>query len=137
MQPGPLDPYGLVSKAGAWYLVADRGGRPRLFRTNRISDAVVTAEPVRRRDGVELARVWEEQRREVEHRSSGLRVVVRVGRRRLDGDEWLTAELDYPVPAAVCQLLQFGTDVEVIFPPEAVREVALAGLRELYEEHMA
>ncbi|MFD8935386.1 helix-turn-helix transcriptional regulator [Streptomyces sp. NPDC059578] len=136
MQPGPLDPYGLVSKAGAWYLVADRGGRPRLFRTDRISDAVVTAEPVRRRDGVELARVWEELRREVEHRSSGLRPAVRAGAVP-DGDEWLTAELDYPVPAAVCQLLQFGTDVEVIFPPEAVREVALAGLRELYEEHMA
>lgn len=178
-----VDPYGLVSKAGTWYLVADHGGRPRLFRTDRISDAVVTAEPVRRRDGVELTRVWEELRREVEHRSSGMRVVVRVHRKRLDmvrritaanfrgmpgpavaaagegdrdtgrresgrpdehgaapdGDEWLTAELDYPVPAAVCQLLQFGTDVEVVSPPEAVRELSLAvaGLRELYEERTA
>ncbi len=175
-----VDPYGLVSKAGTWYLVADHEGRPRLFRTDRISEAVVTAGPVRRRDGVELAQVWEELRREVEHRSSGMRVVVRVRRRRLDmvrritaanfrgvpgaataeddqragdtesgrpddhgaeadGEAWLTAELDYPVPAAVCQLLQFGTDVEVLFPPEAVREVAraVADLRELYEERTA
>ena len=27
-----LDPYGLVNKAGVWYLVADHRGQPRLFR---------------------------------------------------------------------------------------------------------
>ncbi|MBT2507483.1 YafY family transcriptional regulator [Streptomyces sp. ISL-98] len=156
-----VDPYGLVSKAGTWYLVADHEGRPRLFRTDRISDATVTAEPVRRRDGMELARVWEELRLEVEDRSTGMRVVVRVRRHRLDmvrritganfrgpasagadpdgsadegADGWLTVELTYPVPAAVCQLLQFGTDVEVLGPPEALRELsrAVAGLSSLY-----
>ncbi|MEU7580043.1 YafY family protein [Streptomyces sp. NPDC041068] len=151
-----IDPYGVVSKAGDWYLVADHEAVPRLFRADRIKEATVTAEAVRRRDGTELARVWEDLRQGVEERPAGIRVVVRVRRVRIDmlerittshfvgriedsgqsaeggaeadgkKDEWVTAELRYPVPAAVCQLLQFGTDVEVLEPPEAVGEVAWA-----------
>jgi predicted DNA-binding transcriptional regulator YafY len=42
-----VDPYGLVCKAGVWYLVADADGEGRLFRVSRVksaqvSDAVVT-----------------------------------------------------------------------------------------------
>ncbi|GAA2424478.1 helix-turn-helix transcriptional regulator [Streptomyces glaucus] len=211
-----VDPYGLVSKAGTWYLVADRAGRPRLFRADRLRGVAVTTEPARRRDGVELADVWEELRRKVESRGGGVVVRARVRRHRLDmlrritrphflgavgedpadveepmtggepvtgadpptggeprtrdeavgedpvlgasgpggeggasgeggdgfdgrdravaHDAWLTVELEYPVPAAVCQLLQFGTDVEVLGPPEAVREIsrAVAALAALY-----
>lgn len=36
-------------------------------------------------------------------------------------ETWLTVELEYPVPAAVCQLLQLGTDVEVLGPPRPSR----------------
>ncbi|CAL9446052.1 hypothetical protein SUDANB178_02319 [Streptomyces sp. enrichment culture] len=50
-----VDPYGLVAKAGVWYLVADRRGRPRLFRADRVRRARLLDEPVRRRPGVELA----------------------------------------------------------------------------------
>ena len=201
-----VDPYGLVSKAGTWYLVADLAGRPRLFRTDRLSGVAVTTEPVRRRDGVALVEVWEELRREVEYRGGGVVVRARARRHRLDmlrritrphflgatgegpldaeepmpgekpvageepptdgepavrgvpagepvrtvnggngkgddgrdgtaaDDTWLTVELEYPVPAAVCQLLQFGTDVEVLGPPEAVQEIsrAAAALAALY-----
>ena len=35
-----VDPYGLVCKAGIWYLVADSGGEPRLFRVSRVVSAV-------------------------------------------------------------------------------------------------
>ena len=35
-----VDPYGLVSKAGIWYLVADQDGEPRLFRVSRVLSAV-------------------------------------------------------------------------------------------------
>ncbi|MBB5934398.1 helix-turn-helix transcriptional regulator [Streptomyces zagrosensis] len=79
-----VDPYGLVAKAGTWYLVADRGGEPRLFRADRIAAATVTDEPVRRRAGTELADVWEALRREVEERPVAVRVRVRVRRSRLD-----------------------------------------------------
>ncbi|MEU2180713.1 hypothetical protein [Streptomyces thermolilacinus] len=36
-------------------------------------------------------------------------------------DQWLVVELGYPEPAAACQLLQFGTDVEVLGPPAPSR----------------
>ncbi|GAA2937108.1 hypothetical protein GCM10020221_36070 [Streptomyces thioluteus] len=151
-----VDPYGLASKAGVWYLVADERGAPRLFHADRLADFTVTDEPVRRRDGVELADVWEELRRGMEDRSTGVRVLVRVRQYRLDmlqritgpsflglsqddgasgdgegpaPDAWRTAELVYPVTGAVCQLLQFGADVEVVSPPGAVREMSLAVAR--------
>jgi predicted DNA-binding transcriptional regulator YafY len=79
-----VDPYGLVCKAGVWYLVADQGGEPRLFRVSRVVSAVVDSAAVRRRDGVELAGLWESLRRQVEERPAEVRVVVRVRREWLD-----------------------------------------------------
>ncbi|RKN38146.1 helix-turn-helix transcriptional regulator [Streptomyces hoynatensis] len=78
-----VDPYGLVAKAGVWYLVADLRGTPRLFRADRVAQATLTAEPARRRPGVELADAWEVVRREVEERPLPVRVTVRVRRERL------------------------------------------------------
>ncbi|WFB10917.1 WYL domain-containing protein [Streptomyces sp. LX-29] len=79
-----VDPYGLVAKAGVWYLIADRQGTPQLFRADRVAEASLTDAPVRRRDGVELADVWEELRRRVERLPEGLWVRTRVRRSRLD-----------------------------------------------------
>jgi predicted DNA-binding transcriptional regulator YafY len=79
-----VDPYGLVCKAGVWYLVADQDGEPRLFRVSRVASAVADEAPVRRRDGVELAEMWEALRQQVEERPAGVPVVVRVRRERLD-----------------------------------------------------
>jgi predicted DNA-binding transcriptional regulator YafY len=139
-----VDPYGLVSKAGVWYLVADRRGTPRLFRADRVRSATLLDDPVRRRPGVELADVWEVLRRQVEERPGGLEVVVRVRRDRLDmflrltasalvalpdddgrGD-WVTARLSYGVVAETRQLLAFSDRVEVLSPPEAREELARA-----------
>lgn len=77
-----LDPYGLVSKAGVWYLVADRDGEPRLFRADRVRSASLTEEAVRRRPGVELADVWERLKQWVERRTGGIEVTARVRRDR-------------------------------------------------------
>lgn len=79
-----VDPYGLVAKAGVWYLVADRRGRPRLFRADRVRWATVTDAPVRRRAAVELADVWEVLRRQVEDRPGRVAVIARVRRHRID-----------------------------------------------------
>ncbi|GAA1996310.1 YafY family protein [Nocardiopsis rhodophaea] len=79
-----VDPYGLVAKAGVWYLVADRRGRPRLFRADRIAAAIVTDMPVRRQAGVELEEVWQELRNQVEHPPEGVYVRARIRRSRLD-----------------------------------------------------
>ncbi|GHH26433.1 helix-turn-helix transcriptional regulator [Streptomyces rubradiris] len=141
-----VDPYGLVAKAGVWYLVADRRGRPRLFRADRVRRAWLLDEPVRRRPGVELADAWEELRRRVEEREAGVEVTVRVRReladmfRRMaaaeltaeledDGESpWVTARLAYPALRAVRQLLVFSDRVEVLDPPEARAEL-VAGAR--------
>ncbi|MFE3550085.1 helix-turn-helix transcriptional regulator [Streptomyces kronopolitis] len=149
-----VDPYGLVAKAGTWYLVADRRGAPQLFRADRVASATLTDAPVRRRAGVELAEVWRQLRRQVEDRPAGVRVTARIRRDRLDlavrilggaltgpprdqrgdepGDEtgnepgWAVIELAYPVVRAVRQLLQFGDSLEVLGPPEARRVMAEA-----------
>ncbi|MGA8112146.1 MAG: YafY family protein [Actinocatenispora sp.] len=75
-----VDPYGLVDKAGVWYLVADHDARPRLFRASRILGARVTDAPVRHRPGLELAEVWAALRREVEGPPATLLVEARVRR---------------------------------------------------------
>ncbi|MGW3099309.1 helix-turn-helix transcriptional regulator [Streptomyces sp. NPDC001102] len=139
-----VDPYGLVSKAGVWYLVADRRAGPRLFRADRVRSATVLDDPVRRRPGVELADVWEVLRRQVEERPGGLDVTVRVRRERLDmflrlsaaqlarlpdtdgEDEWVTVGLSYGVVGEVRQLLPFADHVEVLAPPQARAELAAA-----------
>lgn len=79
-----VDPYGLVAKAGTWYLVADRRGRPQLFRADRVASATLTDAPVRRRAGVALAEVWQQLRRQVEDRPADVRVTARIRRDRLD-----------------------------------------------------
>ncbi|MGX1133311.1 putative DNA-binding transcriptional regulator YafY [Streptomyces glaucescens] len=148
-----VDPYGLVAKAGVWYLVADRRATPRLFRADRVRSARVLDEPVRRRPGVELADVWEVLRRGVEERPGGLDVTARVRRDRLDlflrinrpwlaadpddpvGDgEWVTVRLSYGVLGEARGLLQFADHVEVVSPPEVRAELAraAAAVTELY-----
>jgi len=136
-----VDPYALVAKAGVWYLVADRDAEPRLFRVDRMLRAALVDEPVRRRPGVDAERLWQELRRRVEHRPVGVRVRALVRRGRLEmfrritdlflltvedgaGDpeggpgEWVPVELGYPERGAARQLLQFGTDLRVVDPPE-------------------
>src|SRR5689334_7638215 len=63
-----LDPYGLVAKAGTWYLVAADAGEPRLYRVSRIEAAAVTEEPADRPRGLDLEALWEELRGRVEER---------------------------------------------------------------------
>jgi predicted DNA-binding transcriptional regulator YafY len=136
-----VDPYGLVCKAGIWYLVADSGGEPRLFRVSRVASAVVAEEPVRRRAGIELAEVWSSLRREVEDRPAPLEVVVRVRREWLDlfgrmsaahldgplpqaAGEWTQVRLRYPGVMAARPLLSFGANVEVVSPASVRADLA-------------
>ncbi len=143
-----VDPYGLVCKAGAWYLVADRTGKPRLFRVSRVAGAVADEAPVRRRDGVELAEVWEALRQQVEERAAGVAVIVRVRRERLDmfrricaanlaggggarrmvgtgaDTGWAMVGLRFAAVPAARTLLSFGDDVEVVSPPEVRADLA-------------
>jgi predicted DNA-binding transcriptional regulator YafY len=142
-----LDPYGLVSKAGVWYLVADHRGQPRLFRADRALSAAVLAEPVRRREGLELADVWPALRRTIDDVPAPVAVTVRVRDEVLplflrvhqadladpipaaglaagpaagsDGDPgWTRVELRFRALLGAQPLLAFGPDVEVLTPAE-------------------
>jgi predicted DNA-binding transcriptional regulator YafY len=143
-----LDPYGLVNKAGVWYLVADHRGEPKLFRADRVHGASVLDEPVQRRDGLELAEVWDSLRRRIDDIPTPVTVTVSVSRQILG--RFLRvhqADLAGPPPAepatepgsdpqrvrvqmqfrslgAAEALLMFGTDAEVLSPPELRQNLA-------------
>lgn len=137
-----VDPYGLVSKAGVWYLVADRDGAPHLFRADRVRSATLTDDPVRRRPGVELADAWAQLKRQVERRPGDVAVTARVRRShydrflRLNGNalteppdddgasEWITVRLGYGDVRDTRQLLPFVDNLEVLAPPEVREHVA-------------
>ncbi len=149
-----VDPYGLVRKAGVWYLVADSGGEPRLFRVSRVVSATVDEEPVRRREGVELAELWALLRRGVEDRPTPLVVMVRVRRDWLDvfgrvcaahldepleraaaeQSEWVELRLRFVAVPAARTLLSFGANVEVLSPAE-VRDDLAAVAADIVEQY--
>jgi predicted DNA-binding transcriptional regulator YafY len=161
-----LDPYGLVSKAGAWYLVADHRGQPMMLRWDRMLSASLVDEPVHRRDGVELADVWKVLAKGIDQIPAPVQVVVRVQRAVLarflryheadlaapapaleeaeseagsDGEP-VELELRFPALRSAEQLLVFGPAVEVLEPAE-LRKVLAARAREtisLYtEDHVS
>jgi predicted DNA-binding transcriptional regulator YafY len=55
-----VSPLGLVARANAWYLVADRGGEQRTYRVSRILEASVLEEACARPSGFDLAAHWEQ-----------------------------------------------------------------------------
>ena len=148
-----VDPYGLVNKAGVWYLVADHDGEPRLFRADRALSAAVLTEPVRRRDGLGLAEVWPTLRRTIDDVPAPVAVTVRVRDEILplflrvhqadladrtpaaipaagpaagpDSDPgWTRVELRFRALLGAQPLLAFGPDVEVLTPEELRRTLA-------------
>ena len=143
-----LDPYGLVNKAGVWYLVAGHGGEPRLFRTDRAQSATVLTEPAQRRDGLELAEAWETLRRGIEDTPAELAVTARVRDEVLamflrvhaadlaeptpanplpqlqDEPGWTRVDLRFRSHLGAQPLLAFGPDVEVLTPEDLRRTLA-------------
>jgi predicted DNA-binding transcriptional regulator YafY len=140
-----VHPYGLVNKAGAWYLIADHRGEPKLFRVDRLLSATILEEPVRRRPGVELAEVWEKVRSVFENVPAEVRVIVDVQRSMLarilsvhgaelmtsldddfndvlDGSGPVRLEFGFRSMGSAEQLLVFGEAIEVLEPTE-LREV--------------
>jgi predicted DNA-binding transcriptional regulator YafY len=137
-----VDPYGLVCKAGVWYLVADADGEPRLYRVSRVASASVGEEAARLRDGVELADLWEELRRRIDDRPLPLAVTARVRRTALamfgrvcathlagdissdDDPDWMVVPMRFAAVQAARIMIGFGADVEVLSPPEVRADFA-------------
>ena len=128
--------------SGTWWPTQD--GEPRLFRVSRVVSAEADEAPVRRRDGVELAELWQALRRQVEERPTPLGVTARVRRdwlgvfRRIcaahlvdgedddggDDPEWAVVRLRFGGVPAARILLSFGGDAEVVSPPEVRDDLA-------------
>ncbi len=129
-----VDPYGLVVKAGRWYLVADDGGAGRLFALERLAAYELLEQKVRLRAGQTLRTVWTALREHTETagqvevtallRTSRLDLArrilgARLGEVRDTGRTWCTVVVRYPDVESVRQLLQFGDHIEVLGPAAA------------------
>ncbi len=136
-----VEPYGLVCKAGTWYLLAGVRGEPRVYRVSRIEDAEMTDESFERPAGFDLRSAWAAQ--VGRFKGSGperVSVKVRVDPEvsgqftRLIGDQIVdrpsdgVVVLDFPAcEAAVGLLAPFGRAVEVIEPEDLRQRLSEIG----------
>ncbi|MFF8843776.1 helix-turn-helix transcriptional regulator [Streptomyces sp. NPDC015127] len=152
-----LEPYGLVLKAGIWYLCARAEGTFRVYRIDRFSAAEVCEEVFDRDEDFDLPGFWAERAAQFARSILRAEVVVRVteaGARRLPhvtdraaAEEALASAtppdptgrvtLTLPVESldvAYSQLLALGADAEVL-QPAALRDrfaTTTARMRDLY-----
>lgn len=138
-----VDPYGLVAKAGVWYLVCARNGRMRVHRVSRLLDVRMTGEPFERPADLNLVAFWSEWCAEREASRVRYPVTVRVAPNFIpllprffgehvrhliaqagppDAEGWLTLELSFEtLEAARARILGFGRAVQVL-EPQALRK---------------
>ncbi|MFE3451782.1 helix-turn-helix transcriptional regulator [Nonomuraea sp. NPDC059194] len=144
-----LEPYGLVLKAGKWYLVARSGDDLRTYRANQILDLEVTERVFDRPEGFDLAAHWSEHLKDFRARLVQGYAVVRLSPAGVERagevmsaavveavaggvegeDGWVTATV--PIESlthAQTEFLKLGAEVEVL-EPAALRDklVATAG----------
>jgi predicted DNA-binding transcriptional regulator YafY len=142
-----IEPYGLVFKAGLWYLVATAGHSTRTYRVSRIIDLEALDISFERDADFDLASYWQqslhsfEDRRHVDHAVLRLSsdalahihefaepAVVEAARRTAEPDQQGWVRVTIPVEApdqAIVDLFRLGPDIEILAPP---------GLRELMVE---
>jgi predicted DNA-binding transcriptional regulator YafY len=141
-----VDPYGLVAKAGVWYLVAGTpdGGPERTYRVSRMEAAEPAGEAFERPQGFDLARSWDRSRADFERRGAAYRLLVRVAPEVLplllrmvgnrvteaieqldDAPDGTLLRLTFPAPgAALAALAAFGAEIEVLEPAEFRARIA-------------
>ncbi|GAA3598335.1 hypothetical protein GCM10022223_12090 [Kineosporia mesophila] len=133
-----VDPYGLLSRGGRWYLIADELGIPRMFALARVSGWEALDEPRRLREGADLASVARQLGEKLERRDEVI-VTAHLARDRLDlarrilgtrlreitdlDDGRVSLTVAYEETAGVRQLLQFGEHIEIVAPEPARRLV--------------
>ncbi|MFJ1968478.1 helix-turn-helix transcriptional regulator [Streptomyces sp. NPDC087903] len=133
-----MDPYGLVLKAGRWYVVAGPG--PRTFRVDQILRLALSDEEFTRPDDFDLAAYWTAYQRDFHDRLYRGEAVVRLApgvrltgpagaavqaNGRTEHDGWMRATV--PVESldhAHDTFLRLGTGIEVLEPPELRERIA-------------
>ncbi|MFV5995383.1 helix-turn-helix transcriptional regulator [Streptomyces sp. NPDC056231] len=141
-RPIVVDPYGVLLRAGRWYLVADTDGEPRMYALSRLVGWEVLDEPRRLRAnttltelagtlpaGLEEARDvvvtvrLDADRLDIAKRILGKRLLSR-GPADTDADGAVLVRVGYDRLDGVRQLLQFSDHFEVINPPAARELIA-------------
>lgn len=136
-----VEPYGLVSKAGTWYLLAGVGGQPRVYRVSRIEDAELTDETFQRPPTFNLRSAWAAQVGRFQGAApERVSVTVRVdpgvsgqftrvvGEQIVDRSDGGVAVLNFPAcDVAVSLLAAFGGAVEVLEPKDLRERMADIG----------
>lgn len=141
-----LRPYGLVLKAGRWYVIAaaTESGEPRTYRVDQILQLAAPQEQFTIPSGFDLAAYWQSYQEAFHARLHQGDAVVRLaphavsrlsgpaaraaeatGVTEPDGDGWIRAALPIEsVGHAHDEFLRLGADVEVLEPPELRAELA-------------
>ncbi|MGX1545026.1 WYL domain-containing protein [Streptomyces adustus] len=142
-----LDPYGLVLKAGVWYLVAAVDGTVRTYRVSSILCLEVRDDGFERPDGFDLMAHWQDYLAAYDARRLRLQASVRIAPALFaalpdhldavlvraveasagppDGEGWVLATVPLEsIDLAVPTLLSLGPDIEVLAPEELRRKVA-------------
>ena len=136
-----VDPWGLVRKGQAWYLMAGTARGPRTFRVSRVDEAVTLDEQATRPADFDLPAAWAEFSAAFEATVPLVAVRVRVqpsalaelrARADLRRRDALPASLDAPteldvhfetLEIAEWELRAMGADAVAIEPPELVRRL--------------
>ena len=149
-----VNPFGLVLKAGAWYLVAAPDDQPRTYRISNILEVQVLEAHARRPRRFELSRYWAESIRRFERELykghavvlatpaglKGLSYLSSAVARAVAGARALSAndggrkgervKVSIPIESiehATAQLLRLAPEVEAVEPP-ALRQSLIARL---------
>ncbi|MFI7615281.1 helix-turn-helix transcriptional regulator [Nonomuraea terrae] len=154
-----LEPYGLVVKAGQWYVVARTDGDVRTYRVSQILGLHRLPETFVRPDGFDLAEYWRGYLAEFEARLRWGEAVVRLSPRGLerlpdlmtpgvvtaarasaqppDEDGWTRVTVPIEsIEHATGEFLRLGTDAEVL-SPAALRDRLAETAYELAERYRA
>jgi predicted DNA-binding transcriptional regulator YafY len=148
-----VDPYGLVAKAGVWYLVCGCSGQVRVYQVSELLEVAILAEASQRPADFDLETFWQDWCARQEASRSAYKVIVRVepgfipwlpvyfGERlgskssSLDADGWLRLELFFEnLHEARNRLLDCGGGVEVL-RPLALRKSMLDYAQQIAERY--
>ncbi|KAF3463367.1 YafY family protein [Streptomyces sp. Tu 3180] len=127
-----VEPYGLVLKAGRWYLVAGGPSGIRTYRIDRILELRELEDEFAIQDGFDLTRYWNSYLADFRARLHAGEALLRLtpeGARRLGvtptGDGWTEARVPIEsIDHAHGEFLRLGADVEVMAPAELRDRIA-------------